>query len=109
MVKNAIELMDLYRSGDNLKFWSQYVKSRMTMDDKNAYEAHKSGTMKLQPFYDVAMNDLGDAFYEKLSGEKAFTLRGIGSYKSLKTTQAGLMLDGDSTTHYTSGGSSEGW
>ena len=49
------------------------------------------------------MNDLGDAFYEKLSGEKAFTLRGIGSYKSLKTTQAGLMLDGDSTTHYTSG------
>jgi len=101
--KKAIELMDLYRSGDNLKFWSQYVKSRMTMDDKNAYEAHKSGTMKLQPFYDVAMNDLGDAFYEKLSGEKAFTLRGIGSYKSLKTTQAGLMLDGDSTTHYTSG------
>ena len=26
--KKAIELMDLYRSGDNLKFWSQYVKSR---------------------------------------------------------------------------------
>ena len=43
--------------------------------------------MKLQPFYDFAMDDLGDAFYEKLSGEKAFTLRGIGSYKNLKTTQ----------------------
>ena len=49
------------------------------------------------------MDDLGDAFYEKLSGEKAFTLRGIGSYKNLKTTQAGLMFDGDSITHYTSG------
>ena len=101
--KNAIELMDLYRSGDNLKFWSKYVKSRMSAEDKKAYEAHKSGTMKLQPFYDFAMDDLGDAFYEKLSGEKAFTLRGIGSYKNLKTTQAGLMFDGDSITHYTSG------
>lgn len=95
--------MDLYRSGDNLKFWSKYVKSRMSAEDKKAYEAHKSGTMKLQPFYDFAMDDLGDAFYEKLSGEKAFTLRGIGSYKNLKTTQAGLMFDGDSITHYTSG------
>ena len=90
--KNAIELMDLYRSGDNLEFWSKYVKSRMSAEDKKAYEAHKSGTMKLQPFYDFAMDDLGDAFYEKLSGEKAFTLRGIGSYKNLKTTQAGLMF-----------------
>ena len=63
---------------------------------RKTYEAHKSGTMKLQPFYDFAMDDLGDAFYEKLSGEKAFTLRGIGSYKNLKTTQAGLMFDGDS-------------
>jgi len=99
--KNAIELMDLYRNGDNLKFWSKYVKSRMSLEDKNAYEAHKSGTMKLQPFYDFAMEDLGDAFYEKLSGQKAFTLRGIGSYKNLKTTQAGLMFDGDSITHYT--------
>ena len=101
--KKAIELMDLYRNGENQKFWSKYVKTRMSLEDKNAYEAHKSGTMKLQPFFDFAMDDLGDAFYEKLSGEKAFTLRGIGSYKSLKTTQAGLMLDGDSTTHYTSG------
>lgn len=101
--KKAIELMDLYRSGDNQKFWSDYVKSRMSLEDKKAYEAHKSGTMKLQPFYDFAMEDLGDAFYEKLSGEKAFTLRGIGSYKTLKTTQSSLMFDGDSISHYTSG------
>ena len=31
--KNAIELMDLYRSGDNLKFWSKYVKSRMSAEE----------------------------------------------------------------------------
>ena len=101
--KKAIELMDLYRSGDAGKFWKEYVNSGMTAADKQAYEAHKSGTMKLQPFYEHAMSDLGDAFYEQQSGQKAFTLRGIGSYKSLGTTQSKLMLDGDSTTFYTSG------
>ncbi len=101
--KKAIELMDLYRSGDAAAFWKAYVQNRMTPAEEKAYETHKSGTMKLQPFYACAMADLADAFYEQQSGEKAFTLHGIGTYRSLATTQSRLMLDGDSTTFYTSG------
>ena len=101
--KKAIELMDIYRSGDAQKFWNAYLSNRMSLEDKQAYEAHKSGTMKLQPFYEHAMEDLGNAFYEQQSGHKAFSLRGIGSYKNLRTTQSHLMLDGDDATFYTSG------
>ena len=101
--KKAIELMDLYRAGHTQNFWQDYLKNCMRPEDKKAYEAHKLGTMKLQPFYDFAMEDLADVFYEQLSGQKAFRLRGIGTYKSIKTMQSRLMFDADSVTYYTSG------
>lgn len=101
--KKALELMDLYRSEDASSFWKAYVKNLMSNKDKQAYEAHKSGTMKLQPFYECAMKDLGEAFYERQSGKKAFSLHGTGTYRNIGTTQSELMLDGDSATFYTSG------
>ena len=101
--KKALELMDLYRSKDASSFWKAYVKNLMSNKDKQAYEAHKSGTMKLQPFYECAMKDLGEAFYEWQSGKKAFSLHGTGTYRNIGTTQSELMLDGDSATFYTSG------
>lgn len=101
--KKALELMDLYRSKDASSFWKAYVKNLMSNKDKQAYEAHKSGTMKLQPFYECAMKDLGEAFYERQSGKKAFSLHGTGTYRNIGTTQSELMLDGDSATFYTSG------
>ena len=101
--KKALELMDLYRSEDASSFWKAYVKNLMSNKDKQAYEAHKSGTMKLQPFYECAMKDLGEAFYERQSGKKAFSLHSTGTYKNIGTTQSELMLDGDSATFYTSG------
>ena len=101
--KKALELMDLYRSEDASSFWKAYVKNLMSNKDKQAYEAHKSGTMKLQPFYECAMKDLGEAFYEWQSGKKAFSLHGTGTYRNIGTTQSELMLDSDSATFYTSG------
>ena len=101
--KKALELMDLYRSEDASSFWKAYVKNLMSNKDKQAYEAHKSGTMKLQPFYECAMKDLGEAFYERQSGKKAFSLHGTGTYRNIGTTQSELMLDSDSATFYTSG------
>ena len=101
--KKALELMDLYRSEDASSFWKAYVKNLMSNKDKQAYEAHKSGTMKLQPFYECAMKDLGEAFYERQSGKKAFSLHGTGTYRNIGTTQSELMWDGDSATFYTSG------
>ncbi|MCR5077238.1 MAG: beta-N-acetylglucosaminidase domain-containing protein [Prevotella sp.] len=101
--KKALELMDLYSSGGSEAFWTAYVKSRMSAADRQAYEAHKSGTMKLQPFYEWAMADLGEEFYARQAGERPFSLHAIGSYPNLKTTQSRLMLDADTVSFYTSG------
>ena len=101
--QNAIDLMDLYRAGGDKRFWNAYVRNCMTAEDRKEYEAHKSGTMKLQPFYEQAMADLADAFYERLTGEKAFRLQAIGTYPNVRTTQTNMMLDGDTATFYTSG------
>lgn len=101
--KKALKLMDLYKKGDAGVFWEAYIDNLMTPEDLAAYNAHKSGTMKLQPFYENAMDDLIGVFYTQLAGDKPFTYRAIGSFKTLATTQSKLMFDNDSTTFYTSG------
>lgn len=75
----------------------------MTDEEKAAYTAHKSGTMKLQPFYQNAMDGMLEAFYKKASGEVPSMYKGTGSYRSLGSVQAKAMLDNDSTTYYHSG------
>lgn len=95
--------MELYAGGDDAAFWAAYVANRMTPDQMKAYEAHKSGTMKLQPFYEQAMDDMASGLFERLTGEKPAGCKGIGSFQNLRTTLSKLMFDHDSTTHYTSG------
>lgn len=99
----ALDLMELYAGGDDAAFWASYVANRMTPDQMKAYEAHKSGTMKLQPFYEQAMDDMASGLFERLTGEKPAGCKGIGSFQNLRTTLSKLMFDHDSTTHYTSG------
>lgn len=103
--RRAIELMGLYRAGipDTALFWEKYPSNMMSADDRKAYEAHKSGTMKLQPFYEDAMADMGFGFLSSLSGETPKEYRGIGSFANSEGTSAALMFDRDSTTYYTSG------
>ncbi|MDE7389062.1 MAG: discoidin domain-containing protein, partial [Muribaculaceae bacterium] len=83
-------------------FWTNYVGNLMSEADRAAYMAHKTGTMKLQPFYENAMDAMLVNFYEKVSGERADTHKGIGSYPNLRTILSKLMLDGDVTNYYTS-------
>ena len=65
--KLALELMRIYRSGqDNAVFWNKYVQNLMSKEERENYEAHKSGTMKLQPFYENAMDDMGYGFLARL-------------------------------------------
>lgn len=67
--KQAIELAQIYRSGnDDSSFWNKYVQNLMSKEDRKAYEAHKSGTLKLQPFYENAMDDMAHGFLKKLLG-----------------------------------------
>lgn len=102
--KNTIEIARIYRSGaDNSAFWNKYIQNMMTADEQKAYEAHKSGTMKLQPFYENMMDDMAYGFLQKLTGETPMDYKGIGSFKTAATTQVKLMLDGNDQSYYTSG------
>ena len=101
--KRTVALMDLYHNGnDDAELWSKYVENLMTAKDVGDYNAHKSGTMKLQPFYEKVMDDIAFRFLEKLSGEVPCSYRGLSSFPNSSTMQPQLMLDGDTATYYTS-------
>ena len=101
--KRAVELIYMFRDGsDDAALWNKYTQNLMSRDDRSSYEAHKSGTMKLQPFYDNTMEEIAYRFLEKLSGKVPCNYRGLSSFPNSRTTQPMLMLDGDSTTFYTS-------
>ncbi len=107
--RKAIDLGRNWRQGmTDAQFWNTYAATLMTPDQRKAYDAHKSGTMKLQPFYDNMTDDLGAAFMQRLFGQGATACRGISSYSNADTNQPKLMLDSDSTTYYTSGVSQRG-
>lgn len=101
--KNALKLMEMFKHEAPEAFWNSYVRNLMNAEDKKAYDAHRSGTMKLQPFYEKAMEDMSEAFYERLTGEKPAVQRPIGSYPSAYTTQSKNMLDADTLSFYHSG------
>lgn len=102
--KRVIELAQIYRAGnDDADFWSKYIQNLMSKEDRKNYEAHKSGTLKLQPFYENAMDDMAHGFLKKLLGTTPKDYKGIGSFGSSGTILTKLMFDNDSTTFYTSG------
>lgn len=101
--KNALKLMEMFKHEAPEAFWNSYVRNLMNAEDKKAYDAHRSGTMKLQPFYEKAMEDMSEAFYERLTGEKPAVQRPVGSYPSAYTTQSKNMLDADTLSFYHSG------
>jgi hyaluronoglucosaminidase len=105
--RKALELLDQYKqSADDKKFegfWEGYVSNLMSEKDVEMYDAHRVGTMKLQPFYERVMDGLVSAYYEYYTGEKSSTLSATGSYKSLMAPAAKYMFDNDLTTYYHSG------
>ena len=103
--KNTLTLMSQFKDGKYEAFWNGYINNRMSTADMAAYQAHKSGTMKLQPFYENGMDDMAIEFFKKVAGKTPAFYKGVGTYKSLGTTQNKLMLDNDSTTFYHSGAS----
>lgn len=101
--RQAIETLELYNAGQYQSFWSAYVDNLMTQEEIEAYNAHSSGTMKLQPFYKNLMDEMAASFYELLSGNKASVYEPIGTYSSLQAPQAKYMFDDDTATYYHSG------
>lgn len=101
--RKALECLDIFRSGDMAAFWNAYTSNLMTDADVAAYNAHRSGTLKLQPFYENIMNDMAASFYTRISGKVPFNPQALGSYKTLGSTRSRLMFDYDSTTFFTTG------
>lgn len=103
--KKAVELGRIYRSAnsDPAAFWGKYVQNTMSNEEREQFEAHKSGTMKLQPFYENMMDDMAHGFLKSVMNEEPKDYRGIGSFASARTVQTKAMFDNDSTTYYTSG------
>lgn len=98
----TLDLIKTYEQGNDSAFWTAYVDNLMSKADRDAYQAHKSGTMKLQPFYDNTMDDMLRAYFTKLTGTIPMMPKGVGSFANLSTTLNKLMLDNDTTTYYTS-------
>lgn len=98
---NTLDLLDIFKSGNDSLFWCKFVATQPSAEEMAAYEAHKMGTMKLQPFIDNARTDMVADFYNRLTGRVPMLYRGVGSYANSATTLANRMLDGDTTTYYT--------
>ena len=101
--RKALEAMELFRAGDYEAFWTAYVDNLMTEAEIEQYDAHRSGTMKLKPFYERLMDGMAAAYYEALTGEKSSVLTACGTYRSLGAPQAKYMFDNDIETYYHSG------
>ena len=102
--RKVIGAARLYRSGaDPAEFWESYAGCLMSQEQRQSFELHKSGTMKLQPFYENMMDDMASGFLEKLSGKLPADYRGISSFDNSGTVLPKLMLDRDCSTYYTSG------
>lgn len=99
----TLDLIKIYEKGNDSIFWEAYTANLMSDADREAYNAHKTGTMKLQPFYENAMDGMLEEYFKKLSGEVPTMYKGTGTYRSLRGTQSKKMLDGDTTTYYHSG------
>lgn len=102
--RQAIALARMYRSGqDNALFWNKYVQNLMSQEDRKEYAEHKSGSMKLQPFYENMMDDMAFGFLKHLLNDTPKDYKGIGSFGNAGTALTKLMFDNDTTTYYTSG------
>ena len=101
--RRTLECIRLYQAGDYAGFWQAYVDNLMSDEEKAAYNAHKSGTLKLQPFYENMMDELAVALYRDMSGKVPNVPKAIGTYPTLSTTQYKLMFDRDETTFFNSG------
>lgn len=102
--ERGLRTMDLikdYESEDPYRFWTSYVNNLMSEEEREAYKAHRSGTMKLQPFYEEAMNEMVRGFYLRIVGRVPHMSKALSSYSNV-AVQGDLMTDNDSTTYYTS-------
>ena len=62
---NTLDLIKIYETGNDSAFLAAYTENIMTPEEREAYDAHKVGTYKLQPFYEDVMDDIITAYYQR--------------------------------------------
>lgn len=96
----ALALMERCDTGSPADFWDSYIANRMDSAKTAAYEAHKVGTLKWQPFYEELMDRMVDKFYRTVAGAPSSIPEVIGTFGNMQTPSRKKMFDGDSTTVY---------
>lgn len=99
----TIEMIKLFESGNDSAFMEAYNSNVMTKEDIAAYNAHKVGTLKLQPFYENAMDDMYFIVYQRMNGKMPPVYLGISSYSNLPSAKGKFMTDDNDSTYYHSG------
>ena len=61
----TLELIKIYESGNDSAFVEAYAANLMSDADRKAYDAHKVGTYKMQPFYEDVMQEIIEAYYKR--------------------------------------------
>ncbi|MCH5232093.1 MAG: beta-N-acetylglucosaminidase domain-containing protein [Muribaculaceae bacterium] len=54
----TLELIKIYEGGDEVEFLNAYINNTMSPVERDAYNAHRVGTLRLQPFYENVMTDI---------------------------------------------------
>ena len=106
--QNALQLIEISKNNTPAEFWNSYLDFQMNPEEIQAYKAHKSGTMKLQPFYENTMYDLLCNFYKGMTGVQPDTSRNARCPQHLTivaadTLKAQAAFDNNPHTTFTNG------
>ncbi len=101
--KRGLQTMDALKllvQKNYSEFWNAFRASQMSPAETEAYNAHKSGTRKLQPFISNTRDEMEMQFYSALSGKPLARVKAIGSFNNINTRLSDAMLDGNLSTYY---------
>ncbi len=99
----ALDLMEQYRAETApASFWRAYTRALMTEEERISYNAHRSGTLKLQPFYEYAMLDMGAGLLSRIGNNAP--AEEIRYSSSSADTTAALAFDRLAQSFFTNNG-----
>lgn len=94
----ALELLKLQKAGDQNAVWKAFLEGVMTPEQIKAYNAHKPGTMVLNPFINTIRSVASQQIYAAMSGAPIKKVTPMSSFVRQETLPE--MLDGNSKTYY---------
>lgn len=100
---NTLGLIKTFETGDNEAFWNGFIATDMTPEQRAAYNEHRSGTLKLNPFIEGNLGRMRTDYYKRIAGRQPRALVPMGSFPNLRSPETAKMFDNDTATFYTTG------